>query len=167
MLENLLFEKHRWVYHLKRGHGLAPVLLDPTVAHLSQVTKSDPNISTSSTSLVDDLGPVVHNMVRPKVSFRVAFDRGQGDQVQPIRVTVPRDESYDKFLGRLRNVFYGEDFKRSLRQWEYVLVNHQYEKGDLLPLTSPNTYYAMLSELLRPESKWRHAVIRRSVSVVQ
>ena len=156
-----------WVYHLKHGHGLAPVLLNPTVADLSHVTNSDPNISTSSTSPVDDLGPVVHKMMKRKVSFRVAFDRGQGDKVQPIRVIVPRDESYEKFLGRLRNVFYSEDFEKSLRQWEYVLVNRQYEKGNPLPLTSSNTYYAMLSELLRPDSGWRHAVVRRSVSVTE
>lgn len=156
-----------WVYHLKHGHGLAPVLLNPTVADLSHVSNPDPNVSTSGTSQVDDLGPVVHKMVKRRVSFHVAFDRGRGDGVQPLRVIVPRDESYDKFLSRLRNVFYGEDFERSLRQWEYVLVNRQYEKSDPLPLTSSNTYYAMLSELLRPNSRWRHAVVRRSVSVME
>lgn len=156
-----------WVYHLNHGHGLEPVLLNPIVADLSHVSNSDPNVSTSSTSQVDDLGPVVHKMVKRKVGFYVAFDRGQGDEVQPLRVIVPRDESYDKFLSRLRNVFYGEDVERSLRQWEYVLVNRQYEKSDPLPLTSSNTYYAMLSELLRPNSRWRHAVVRRSVSVTE
>ena len=159
--------KKRWVYHLNHGHGLAPVSLNPTVADLSHVSNSDPNVSTSNTSQVDDLGPVVHKMMKRKVSFRVAFDRGQEDKVQPIRVIVPRDESYDKFLSRLRDVFYGEDFERSLRQWECVLVNRQYEKSDPLPLTSSNTYYAMLSELLRPNSGWRHAVVRRSVSVTE
>ncbi|KAF6218500.1 hypothetical protein HO133_005849 [Letharia lupina] len=122
-------------------------------------------MSTASTPSADDINPAVGRFnLRPKVSFHVAYDLGRGDEAQPIRVTVPKDESYDKFLWRLYNVFYGDSFEKSLRQWEYVLVNRQYERGDPLPLTSPNTYYAMVSELLRARSQWRHAVVRRSHS---
>ena len=98
--------------------------------------------------------------------FRVVFDFGRGDEVQPLRTSVPQDESYEKFLGRLDHIFCDDSFERSLHQWEYVLVNRRYEKGDPLPLTSPNTYYAMVGELLKPESRWRHAVVWRSVSLM-
>ena len=158
--------KSRWVYHLEHEHGLAPVQLNPTETHLSGVIVLGPNMSTPSMSPAEIASPAFQHCVGPEVRFKVAFDLGQGDEVQPVRTTVPRDESYDKFLGRLHHIFCGDSFERSLRQWEYVLVNRRYEKGDPLPLTSPNTYYVMVGELLRPKSRWRHAVVRRSVSVM-
>ena len=124
-------------------------------------------MSTTSTSEADSSSPAVgHFKVGPKVSFRVEYDLGREEEVQPLRVTIPKDEPFNKFLWRLRNVFYGDSFERSLRQWEYVLVDRQYKKGDPLPLTSSNTYYAMVSNLLKPRSQWRHAVVRRSVSLI-
>ena len=136
-----------------------------------QATIPSPSMSLPATLPADDISPALsHSKVRPKVklkvSFQVAFDLGRGDDVQPIRVAIPKDEPYHKFLWRLRNVFSGDSFERSLRQWEYVLVNRQYEKCDPLPLISPNTYYAMVSELLGPRSRWRHAVVRRSVRLI-
>ena len=158
--------EREWVYHLNHEHGLAPVLLE-TVAGPSQVTESSPTLSTPSIPAVVNSSQDFHQFLGPKVSFHVVYDLGLGDEVQPIRTTIPREESYDNFFRRLRHVFYGDTFERSLRQWEYVLVNRQYEKGNPLPLTSSNQYYAMVSELLRPRSPWRHAVIGRSVSVMQ
>ena len=159
--------KTRWVYHLKHEHGLAPVQLDPTETDPLGMIELDPNMSTPSMSLAKIASPAFQHCVDPEVvRFKVAFDLGLGDEVQPIRTTVPMDESYDKFLGRLHHIFCGDSFERSLRQWEYVLVTWRYEKGDPLPLTSPNTYYAMVGELLRPKSGWRHVIIRRSVSVM-
>lgn len=156
-----------WIYHLESEHGLAPVLLKPTVADPSQVTKSVPNVATPSIRTADNIIPAVQHSGGPKLSFRVEYDLGKGGETQPIRLTIPKDESYDKFLRRLHDVFYGDSFERSHRQWEYVLVNRQYLKGNPLPLTSSNTYYAMVSELLRPRSPWRHAVIQRSVSLTR
>ena len=155
--------KTLWVYHLKHEHGLAPVQLDPTKTDHLGVIELEPNMSTPSTSPAEITSPAFQHCVKPEI--KVVFDLGPGDEVQPIRTTVPMDESYDKFLGRLHHVFCGDSFERSLRQWEYVLVTRRYEKGDPLPLTSPNTYYAMVGELLRPRSGWRHVIIRRSVSV--
>lgn len=157
--------ERQWVDHLEREHGVAPVLLNPTVSHSLQVTELGPNLSTPSTPTVDNIAPASHQGLGPKVSFHVAYDLSQGDEVSPIRTTIPKEESYVKFLRRLRHVFCGDSFERSLRQWEYVLVNRQYQKGNPLLLTSSNTYYAMVSELLRPRSPWRYAVIRRSVSL--
>ncbi|CAD6566990.1 MAG: hypothetical protein ASARMPRED_000454 [Alectoria sarmentosa] len=122
-------------------------------------------MSIPSSPPAGDIGPATCCFkLETKVSFKVAYDLRRGYEAQPIRVTIPKDESYDQFLWRLHNVFYGDSFERSLRQWEYVLVNRRFEKGDSLPLTSSNTYYAMVSELLRQRSQWRHAVIRRSHS---
>ena len=138
------------------------------MADSSQTTASDLDTSISSTPLAEDIDPAVGRFKSgSKVSLKVEFDIGRGEEAQPIRMDLPKDESYDKFLSRLHSIFYGDSFERSLRQWEYVLVNRQFEKGDPLPLTSSNTYYAMVSELLRPRSQWRHAVVRRSVSMVQ
>ena len=156
-----------WVHHLKHEHGLAPMRLDPTLTDPLQVTEMRTNLSMPSTPRTDNIAPAPHQGLGPKVSFHVAFEFSQGDEVSPIRTTIPKDESYENFLRRLRHVFYGDSFERSLRQWEYVLVNRQYKKGDPLLLTSSNTYYAMVSELLRPRSPWRYAVIRRSVSVME
>ena len=162
------FSLERWlILHLKCEHGIAPVLLDPTVAEPSQVTEWDPDMSTPSTPPAQDIIPAAHPCIEPKVNFHMVYDLDQGDEVQPLRMNIPRDESYDKFLQRLRHIFYGDSLERSLRQWEYVLVNRQYEKSDPLPLTSSNTYYAMVSELLRPKSRWRHAIVRRSVRLIQ
>lgn len=163
--EMFLLER-QWVDHLESEHGLVPVLLNPTVSDSSQMTKSDPSLSNPSTRPVDNIAPAPRQGVEPKVRFHVAYDLGRGDEVSPIRTTIPKDESYENFLRRLRYVFDGESFEISLRQWEYVLVNRQYERGDPLLLTSSNTYYAMVSELLRPRSTWRYAIIRRSVSVI-
>lgn len=164
----VFFQKRPWVYHLKHLHRLAPLPMDPTTVSPSQVTISGPNIPTLSTTPADNEIPAIGRFkVGPKVSFKVAYDLGRGDEAQPVQVTISKDESYDKFLGRLQNVFYGAYFERSLRQWEYILVNRYYERGDPLPLTSSNTYYAMVSELLRPKSRWRHAVVRRSVSLMR
>ncbi len=154
-----------WVYHLERKHGVTPVLLDPTMANSSQVTGMVLNMSAPSTQPADSTNPAVHNDVRPKANFHVVYDLGQGNRVQQIRTIVPRDESYSKFLQRLQNVFFGNTFKRPLPQWEYVLVDRRYEKDDPLPLTTSNTYYAMVSELLRPKSCWRHTIVRRAVSL--
>ena len=110
--------------------------------------------------------PAFQKSVWPGVRFKIVFEIGQGDEVKLLRTSVPRDESYEKFLGRLDHIFSGDSLERSLRQWEYVLANWRYEKGDPLPLTSPNTYYAMVSELLKPGSRWKHAIVRRSVSVM-
>ena len=158
--------KKQWVHHLEHKHGLTPIQVDPTETDPLVVIELDPNISTPSMSPAEITSPDFQHYVGPEVRFKVAFDLGQGDEVKPLRTTVPRDESYDKFFGRLQHIFCGDSFERSLRQWEYVLVNWRYEKGDPLPLTSPNTYYAMVGELLRPRSRWRHAVVRRSVSVI-
>ena len=158
--------KTRWVYHLEHEHGLAPVQLDPMKTHLSGAIELGPNMSTPSMSPPEITSSAFQHSAGPEARFKIAFDLGQGDGVQPLRTSVPRDESYDKFIGRLDHIFYGEPFENSLRQWEYVLVNWRYEKGDPLPLTSPNTYHAMVSELLRPKFRWRHAVVRRSVSVM-
>ncbi|KAL9131554.1 MAG: hypothetical protein Q9175_006739 [Cornicularia normoerica] len=134
--------------------------MDPTVAGSSQA-----NMLTPGTLPADDISPAVGRFKEePKVSFKVAYDLGQGDKAPPIRVIIPKDESYDKFFGRLHNVFYGDSFERSLRQWEYILVHSKYQKDDPLPLVGSNTYYAMVSELLRPRSPWKHAVVRRSHS---
>lgn len=157
--------KTRWIHHLEHEHGLA-VQRDSAETHLSGVMKLDPNISTRSMSPAESTSPAFQHRVGPEMRFRVAFDLGHGDEVQPVRMTVPSHESFEKFLGRLHHFFIGDSFERFLRQWEYVLVNRQYEKGDPLPLTSPNTYYAMVGELLRPRSRWRHAIVRRSVSVM-
>ena len=157
--------KTQGAYHLKQEHGLAPVQLDPTETDPSGVMELGPNMSTPSMSAAEGTSPAFQHCVGPKVRFKVAFNLGQGE-VQPIQTTVPQDASYEKFLGRLHHVFCSDSFERSLRQWEYVLVNWQYEKGGPLQLTSPNTYYAMVRELLRPRSRWRHAVVRRSVSVM-
>ena len=105
--------------------------------------------------------------VKPKEIFKVSFDIGRGDEVQPIRMTLPRDESYSNFLRKLNSLFYGDSFERSLRQWEYILVDREFQRANPLPLTSSNTYYAMVSELLRPRSQWLHAMVRRSVSLMQ
>ena len=158
--------KGAWIYHLQHSrHGLALVSMIPTTIGPSQATTSGSSMSIPSTPPAGDIGPATRCFkLETKVSFKVAYDLGRGYEAQPIRVTIPKDESYDQFLWRLHNVFYGDSFERSLRQWEYVLVNRRFEKGESLPLTSSNTYYAMVSELLRHRSQWRHAVIRRSVS---
>lgn len=142
-------------------HDVKPVTMDPTVKGRSQVS-----ISTPGTLLADGVTRNVfgRSEVKPKEFFKVAFDIGQGDEVQPIRMTLPRDESYSSFLRRLHSLFYGDSFERSLRQWEYILVDRGFQKANPLPLTSSNTYYAMVSDLLRPRSRWLHAVVRRSVS---
>ena len=158
--------KTRWIYHLKREHGLAPLQLDLTETGLLEVIELGPNVFTPSMSPAEITSPAFRQCTNSDIRFKVAFDLSQGGEVRPIRTTVPRNESYDKFLGRLQHIFGGDSFERSLRQWEYVLVNWRYEKGDPLPLTSPSTYYAMVGELLRPGSRWRHAVVRRSVSVM-
>lgn len=148
---------------MEHKHGVASVPMDPTVAGSSQA-----NMFTPGTLPADDISPAVGRFKEePKVSFKVAYDLGQGDKAPPIRVIIPKDESYDKFFGRLHNVFYGDSFERSLRQWEYILVHSKYQKDDPLPLVGSNTYYAMVSELLRPRSPWKHAVVRRSVSLMQ
>lgn len=124
--------KGTWVYHLTHNYGLELVSMNPTVASPLQTTTSGPTVSTSSTSPVAGSGtsPTLgHLKARPKLSFEVAYDLGQGDEAQPIRGTVPKNESYAEFLWRLHHVFYGETFERSLHQWEYILVNHRYEKG--------------------------------------
>ena len=158
--------KTRWVYHLEREHGLAPLQLDLTGTGPLEVIKLGPNVSIPSMSLAEITSPAFRQYTGSDIRFKVAFDLSQGGEVQPIRTTVPRDESYDKFLERLHHIFCSDSFERSLRQWEYVLVNWRYEKGDPLPLMSPNTYYAMVGELLRPGSRWRHAIVRRSVSAM-
>ena len=152
-------------YHLVHDPSLAPVAMNPTIgADSPQTTNLGLNMSTPRTHPVVGMSPVIGRL--PKVSFHVEYDLGRGDGAQPIRMTISKDESYDKFLGRLRNIFYGDSFERSLRRWEYTLVNRQYENADPLPLTSPNTYYAMVSELVGTRSRWRHALIRRSVSLI-
>ena len=158
--------KAAWVYHLEHQHGLAPVSMYPTTLDPSQATLSGPDVSTPSLPLVQDMSSAIGRFkVGLKVSFKVAYDRG--DEAQPVQVTIQKDESFNMFFRRLHGVFYGDSFERSLRRWEYILVSRRYKKGDPLPLTSSNTYYAMLSELLRPRSRWRHAIIRRSVGLVQ
>lgn len=123
-----------------------------------------PNMSIPSTCPANDITlPTGRFKVGPKVRFHVTMDLGRGDEAQPTRVIIQKDESYDTFLRRLHHLFYGDSYERSLHQWEYILVNRQYEKDDPLPLTSSNTYYAMVSEILRPGSRWRYAVVRRSV----
>ena len=157
-----------WFFHMRQRHGLLPVPRDSKEAVTSQTTLLDSNISTPSILSADNSNPTPGQFkVKPKATFKVVYDLGRGDEAQPIRVTIPKDESYDKFLSRLHNVFYGDSFERSLRQWEYVLVNHRYEKSDPLALTSSKTYYAMASELLRPRTEWRHAMVRRSVSLMR
>lgn len=157
--------KAAWVYHLEHRHGLAPVSMYPTTVDPSQVNVSGPNLSTTNLPRAHKISPAIGCFkVGPKVSFKVAYDLGRGDKAQPIQVTIQKDESYNMFLRRLHSIFDDGPLERSLRQWEYVLVNRQYERGDPLPLTSSNTYYAMVSELLRPRSLWRHAVVRRSHS---
>lgn len=141
--------------------------MGPTVAGLSQATTPDPNIFTPSALTADEIRRATRRYkVRPKTNFKVEYDLGRGDEAQPIRVTIQKDESYGTFLRRMDHVFYGDSLERSLHQWEYVLVNRQYEKYEPLPLTSSNTYYAMVSELLRPRSHYRHAVVRRSVGLM-
>ena len=140
--------------------------MEPTVAGSSRATKSDINISSPSGPPTGDTNRAVGRFkVGPKLSLHVAFDLGRGDEAQPVRVIIPKDESYEKFLWRLRGISYDGSFETPLHQWEYILVNRQYEKTDPLSLTSSNTYYAMVSELLRSGSQWRHAVVRRSVSL--
>lgn len=136
-------------------------------ADCSQATELDSKTSTPHTSPADDASSAVGRFkVDPKESFRVEYDLGRGDETQPIRMAIPKDESYDEFLRRLRSIFHGDSFERSLRRFEYTLVSRQYKKADPLPLTSPNTYYAMVSELLSTKSRWRHVLIRRSVSIM-
>ena len=136
-------------------------------AGCSQATEMGPNASTPHTPPADDMSPAVGRFkVDPKESFHVEFDLGRGGETQPIRMTIPKNESYDKFLRRLRSIFHGDSFERSLRRWEYTLVDRRFGKAEPLPLTSPNTYYAMISELLSTRSRWRHALIRRSVSIM-
>lgn len=123
--------------------------MEPTVAGSSRATKSDINISSPSGPPTGDTNRAVGRFkVGPKLSLHVAFNLGRGDEAQPVRVTIPKDESYEKFLWRLRGISYDGSFETPLHQWEYILVNRQYEKTDPLPLTSSNTY-----------------VVRRSVSL--
>lgn len=160
--------KRGLLYHLEHDHSIAPAAMDSMMGPgPSQAIKLGSNISTSSTPPAGDISPAIGRFkVVLKVNFHVEFDLGREDEAQPIRMTIPKDEPYDKFLSRLRNIFHGDSFERSLRRWEYVLVNRQYEKAAPLPLTSPNTYYAMISELLSTRSRWRHALVRRSVSLI-
>ena len=137
--------------------------MDPTVRGGSKAS-----ISTPGTLLADGVTRDVFGRpgVKPKEFFKVAFDIGRGDEVQPIRMALPRDESYSTFLRRLQSLFYGDSFERSIRQWEYILVDRGFQRAKPLPLTSSNTYYAMVSELLKPRSQWLNAVVRRSVSLL-
>ena len=128
---------------------------------------SNASISTPGTLLANGVTRDVfgRSEVKPKEFFKVAFDIGRGDEVQPIRMAFPRDESYSTFLRKLQSLFYGDSFERSIRQWEYILVDRGFQRANPLPLTSSNTYYAMVSELLKPRSRWLNAVVRRSVSL--
>ena len=159
MTTSLSFEKRE-----RRNYSLSPGFMKPAVGDQLHRTNSEVN-TTSDRSSADDIKKAVGRFnVGPKLTFYVAFDLSGGGEAQPDQVIIPKDESYDKFLGRLCNTYDGS-FKTPLHRWDYVLVNRQYDKADPLPLTSPNTYYAMVSELLRSRSPWRHAVIRRSVSL--
>ena len=135
--------------------------MDPQVKGFSNASTSMPGTLLADGVTRDVFG---RSEVKPKEFFKVAFDIGRGDDVQPIRMALPRYESYNTFLRKLHSLFYGDSFERSLRQWEYVLVDRRFQRANPLPLTSSNTYYAMVSELLRPRSRWLHAVVRRSVS---
>ena len=162
------FQQERWwVYHLKWTHNLAPVRQDSAIAVPPRVSTAVSTMSTTSAPPPRSSNPVVDPNLRLRMEFHVVYHLHQGDEERHIRTTVPKDESYNNFLRRLQHVFYGESFERSLRQWEYILVDRKYKRGDPLPLTSPNTYYAMVSELLSSRSRWRHAVIRRSVSSIE
>ena len=143
-------------------YDVEPVTMDQKVKG-----SSNASISTPGTLLADGVTRDVFGRsgVKPKEFFKVAFDIGRGDEVQPIRMSLPRYESYGTFLRRLQSLFYGDSFERSLRQWEYILVDRGFQRANPLPLTSSNTYYAMVSDLLRPRSQWLHAVVRRSVSL--
>ena len=153
-----------WIYHMQYYHERARVLWNSPEPQASQMIGSDPTVSATTPMAAEDIA-VTAPHVGPKTMFRVAYEFGRGNKKPPLRTIIPKNESYSKFLQRLHHVYHGDSFDRSLRQWEYVLVNHRYEKGDPLPLTSSSTYYAMVSELLSPRSQWRHAVIRRSVSL--
>ena len=148
--------------NLNNKYDVEPVTMDQKVKG-----SSNASISTPGTLLADGVTRDVFGRsgVKPKEFFKVAFDIGRGDEVQPIRMALPRDESYSTFLRRLQSLFYGDSFERSLRQWEYILVDRGFKRANPLPLTSSNTYYAMVSDLLRARSQWLHAVVRRSVSL--
>ena len=147
---------------LKNQYDVEPMTMDPTVKGSSNASMSTPGALLAGGVTRDVFG---HSGVKPKEFFKVAFDIGRGDEVQPIRMALPRQESYSTFLRRLHSLFYGDSFERSLRQWEYILVDRGFQRANPLPLTSSNTYYAMVSELLRPKSPWLNAVVRQSVSL--
>ena len=160
--------KTRWVRHLEREHGLAPVQVDPMKTDLSGAIELGTNMSAPSMSAPETTSPALEDCVEPQVrSFSIEFDLGLGDGVQPFRTSIPWDESYDNFTRRLDGIFCRESFENSLHHLEYVLVSSGYEKGNPRQLSTPNTYYAMVSELMTPKSRWRHAAVRRSVSGMQ
>ena len=117
--------------------------MDQTMASPVHTSAPGPNMSIPSTYPADDIAlPTGCFEVGPKVRFHVTLDLGRGDEAQPTRLIIQKDESYETFLRRLHHFFYDNSYERSLRQWEYVLINRRYEKDDPLPLTSSNTYYA-------------------------
>ena len=93
-----------------------PTVTQPMEASPSQDTKVGPNKYIPYTPPASGISLAVDRFgVGPEMRFRVEYDLGQG--AQPIRMTVSKDESYEKFLRRLRNIFYGDSFERSLRRW--------------------------------------------------
>ena len=99
--------------------------------------------------------------------FKIEFDLGRGDEVQPLRTTIPRDDPYDTFLRRLSHIFCYDPSRGSQYQWEYILVDRSFEKGEPLPLNTSDAYYAMVNDLVRTNSPWRHAVVRQPVGNMQ
>ena len=93
--------------------------------------------------------------------FRVWFLVDEG---RIHRREIPGNESFQGFCSQLKSLYYKRDWKFSIAQFEYALIEKRSRRMlDVEPFIDFASYHDMVKALLEPMTRWRHAIIRRRV----
>lgn len=95
--------------------------------------------------------------------FRVWFVL---DGVTIHRREIPGNEKFEGFCSQMESLFYNPESKFDVSQFEYVLIAKKRDGNPKAePFTGSSSYQRMKNELLENKSPWRHAIVRRNVTV--
>lgn len=88
------------------------------------------------------------------------------DGVTIHRREIPTNESFEGFCAQLASLYHRSGSNFVVSQFEYALITKKRDGGTKAePFTGPISYQRMKSALLVDRSPWRHATVRRIVTV--
>lgn len=149
--------------HMERDDNISPEWITQWVSIFAdQKRKSEspsPSPFNSSTDTDTDTTEIDLAVAR----FRVWFVL---DGVTIHRREIPGNEKFEGFCSQLESLYYKPGSKFDVSQFEYVLVRKK--RGQSVkaePFTGSRSYLRMRNKLLEDKSPWRHATVRRIMTV--